>query len=115
MFTLGGRGMTASAIARVCVNVWGKRHAIAGLIKAVNTYALRKVQSVKATKTVTSRWTPPPRRMMDGGSSVTRHSRDSRLASDREDSTQLRGFPLFSTVSQYKMSNKTLQKLGPTP
>ena len=78
VFTLGGRGMTASAIARVCVNVWGKRHAIAGLIKAVNTYALRKVQSVKATKTVTSRWTPPPRRMMDGGSSVTRHSRATR-------------------------------------
>ena len=42
--------MTASAIARVCMNVWGKRHAIAGLIKAVNTYALRKVQSVKAKK-----------------------------------------------------------------
>jgi hypothetical protein len=51
--------MTASAIARVCMNVWGKRHAIAGLIKAVNTYALRKVQSVKAKKVLLARCTPP--------------------------------------------------------
>ena len=78
MFTLGGRGMTASAIARVCVNVWGKRHAIAGLIKAVNTYALRKVQSVKATKTVTSRWTPPP--PADDGWWVVSDSSQSRRA-----------------------------------
>ena len=82
MFTLGECGMTASAIARVCVNVWGKRHAIAGLIKAVNTYALRKVQSVKATKKVTSRWTPPT--ADDGWWWVVSDSSQSRLASDSQ-------------------------------